>query len=147
MFVSTGGRRYVLVCACTIHTLFQTASRWVQSRALETSLLFWNPRPKSWPKSQSFETSRNIRWGCPVGQIYGGVARLGISATNADSQWNPVYNVTHRIFVVETKRFVGSFVHVILTRQTCGQRSSRGAESKRLALGNYFSERICYMFQ
>jgi len=33
-----------------------------------------------------------------------------------------------------------------LTRQTCGQRSSRAAESKRRALGNYFSERICYMF-
>jgi len=50
------------------------------------------------------------------------------------------------LFVVETKRFVDSFVHVILTRQTCGQRSSRTAESKRRALGNYFSERICYMF-
>ena len=47
---------------------------------------------------------------------------------------------------METKRFVGSFVHVILTRQTCGQRSSGAAESKRRALGNYFSERICYMF-
>ena len=44
------------------------------------------------------------------------------------------------IFVVETKRFVGSFVHVILTQQTCGQRSSRAAESKRRAIGNYFSE-------
>jgi len=51
------------------------------------------------------------------------------------------------IFVMETKRFVGSFVIVILTRQICGQRSSRTAESKRRALGNYFSERICYMFQ
>ena len=50
---------------------------------------------------------------------------------------------------METKRFVGSFkfVNVILTRQTCGQRSSGAAESgKRRALGNYFSERICYMF-
>jgi len=47
---------------------------------------------------------------------------------------------------VETKRFVGSFVNVILTWQTCGQRSSRAAESKRRALGNHFSERICYMF-
>jgi len=45
-------------------------------------------------------------------------------------------------FVVETKRFVGSFVHVILTRQICGQRSSRAAESKRRAIGNYFSKRI-----
>jgi len=49
-------------------------------------------------------------------------------------------------FVVETKRFVGSTVNLILTRQTCGQRSSRAAESKRRAVGNYFSERICYMF-
>jgi len=55
---------------------------------------------------------------------------------------------THFIdfFVVETKRFVCSFVNVILTRQTCGQRSSRGAESKRQALKNDFSEQICYMF-
>jgi len=50
------------------------------------------------------------------------------------------------IFVLQTKRFVGSSVHVILTRQTCGQRSSKAAECKRRALGNYFSERICYMF-
>jgi len=50
------------------------------------------------------------------------------------------------IFVEETKQFVGSFVNVILTQQTCGQRSSRAAESKRRALGNYFSERIYYMF-
>ena len=49
-------------------------------------------------------------------------------------------------FVVETKRFVCSFVNVTLTRQTCGQRSSRGAESKRRVTGNYLSERICYMF-
>jgi len=42
------------------------------------------------------------------------------------------------IFVVETKQFVGSFVHVILTRQTCGQRSSRAAESKRRLRGKLF---------
>jgi len=33
-----------------------------------------------------------------------------------------------------------------MTQQTCGQRSSRAAESKRRALGNHFSEWICYMF-
>jgi len=49
-------------------------------------------------------------------------------------------------FVVETKRFVGSFVHVILTRQTCGQRSSRAVENKRRVLENYSPERIRYMF-
>ena len=55
---------------------------------------------------------------------------------------------THFIdfFVVQTKPFVGNTVHVILAWQTCGQRSSKAAESKRRALGNYFSERICYMF-
>jgi len=39
---------------------------------------------------------------------------------------------THFIefLVVETKRLVGNFVNVILTRQTCGQRSSMAAESK-----------------
>ena len=45
------------------------------------------------------------------------------------------------------EHFWSSFVNVILTRQTCGQRSSRTWESKRRALGNYFSERICYMLQ
>ena len=51
---------------------------------------------------------------------------------------------THFIeFVVaETKRFVGSFVNVILTQQTCGQHSSRAVESKRRALRKDFSERI-----
>ena len=55
---------------------------------------------------------------------------------------------THFIdfFVVETKRFVGSSLNVILTWQTCGQRSSRAAKSKRRALGNYFPGRICYIF-
>jgi len=48
---------------------------------------------------------------------------------------------THFIEIlgVETCRFVGSFVNVILM---CGQSSSRAAESKRRALGNYFPERF-----
>jgi len=41
---------------------------------------------------------------------------------------------------------VGRSVNEILTRQTCGQRSSRAAESKHRALGNDFPERIRYMF-
>jgi len=61
---------------------------------------------------------------------------------------NGIQFTTHFIKKIDakTKRFVGSFVNVILTRQTCGQRSSRAAESKRRALWNNFSERICYMF-
>ena len=55
---------------------------------------------------------------------------------------------THFIdfFVVKTKHSVGSSGNVILTRQTCGQRSSRAAKSNRRALENNFPERICYMF-
>jgi len=41
-------------------------------------------------------------------------------------------------FVVDMKRFVNSTVNAILTRQTCGQRSNRAAESKRRALENDF---------
>ena len=48
--------------------------------------------------------------------------------------------------VVETKQIVDSNVNMILTRQTCGQRSSMFAGSKRRALENYASERICYIF-
>jgi len=50
------------------------------------------------------------------------------------------------IFVVKTKRFVGSFVNVIFTRQTSASARAELAESKRQTIGNYFSERICYMF-
>jgi len=55
---------------------------------------------------------------------------------------------THVIefFVVELIQFVGSTLNVMLTRQTCGQRLSKAAESKHRALGNYFSEQICYIF-
>ena len=82
--------------------------------------------------------------------LYWGIVKvgLGISRTNADSQWNPVslQRISSKFLVVETKRFVGSFLNVILTRQSCGQRSSRSAESKRRSIGKYFCKRVCYMF-
>jgi len=74
---------------------------------------------------------------------------LGISSKQT---WNlsGIQFTMHFIefFVVETKQFVSSTVNVILRRQTCGQRSSRAAdsESKCQALWNYFSVWICYMF-
>jgi len=59
---------------------------------------------------------------------------------------------THFIecFVVETKRFFGSSVNVILTWRTCcqqvaGLRKANFCFSSR-ALENDFPERICYMF-
>jgi len=50
---------------------------------------------------------------------------------------------THFIefFVVQTKRFVSSFLNVILTRRTCGQRSSRAAKSKRSEIGQTLRDR------
>ena len=73
---------------------------------------------------------------------------MGVGYFLDKRRFSGIQITTHFIefFVVETKRFVGSFVNVILTRQTCGQRSSRAAESKRRVLRNYFSERICYVF-
>ena len=49
-----------------------------------------------------------------------------------------LWKVFHRIVIVVTKLFVGSDANVILTRQTCGQRSSRAAGGKRQALAFYF---------
>jgi len=48
--------------------------------------------------------------------------------------------------VVETKQIVGTNSNVILTRQTCGQRSGMAAVSKHRAIAFYFSVRIYYMF-
>jgi len=48
--------------------------------------------------------------------------------------------------LVETRKLVGSNPNVILTRQTCGQRSGMAAGSKRRAIAFYFSVRICNMF-
>ena len=47
---------------------------------------------------------------------------------------------------VETNKAVRSNSNVILTRQTCSQRSCRVAGSKRRALAFYFSMRIWYVF-
>jgi len=48
--------------------------------------------------------------------------------------------------VVETKQFVNSNSKVILTQQTCGQRSGMAARGKRRALVFLFFVLICYMF-
>jgi len=49
-------------------------------------------------------------------------------------------------FKVQTNQLFGSNSNVILTRQTCGHRSSRVAGSKRRALAFLFSVRIWYVF-
>ena len=48
--------------------------------------------------------------------------------------------------VVKTNKMVRSNSNVILTRQTCGKRSSMVAGSKRRVLAFHFSVRILYVF-
>ena len=66
--------------------------------------------------------------------------------TNADSQWIPVLQRISLKFLWWKQNDLSVVLYVILTRQTCGQRSSKTPEIKHLALGNYFFERICCMF-
>ena len=47
---------------------------------------------------------------------------------------------------IHIQQFICSDANEILTRQPCGQRSSRAAESKDRAPGKYFHHQICYMF-
>jgi len=63
---------------------------------------------------------------------------------NMRIQWNPAHKAFHRIRV-ETNEVVPSNSNVILTRQTCSQRSSRVAGSKHRAIAFYFSVRISCM--
>jgi len=50
------------------------------------------------------------------------------------------------IVLVKTNQLFGSNPNVILTQQTCGQRSGMAAGSKHQVLAFYFSVLICYMF-
>jgi len=50
------------------------------------------------------------------------------------------------LICLETNQLFGSHSNVILTRQTCDQRSSMAAGSKRGALALYIPVRICYIF-
>ena len=79
--------------------------------------------------------SNYVQVGVPHTRVFDLKVGLCISQTKTDSQWNPVYEAFHRIHRCgnETKQFFGSNVNKILTRQICGQRSSRAAESKRRA--------------
>jgi len=53
-------------------------------------------------------------------------------------RWNPIYKAFYRIRLCRTNQIFGSNSNVILTRQTCGHRSSRLRERRALAF--YFSE-------
>ena len=78
-------------------------------------------------------------------------AGLGISRTKEDSHWNPTYQAFHRIHdcwirFCGTNQLVSINCNVILTLQTCGQRSEMTAGSKRRALAFYIPKQIWCIF-
>jgi len=72
---------------------------------------------------------------------------LGISRTNADSHWNPVYTAFRRICYCENEQLVSSNANIVirLDRQICSgcQCLHMAAGSKHRALVIYFSRQIC----
>jgi len=65
---------------------------------------------------------------------------------NVHIRWNPVNKAFYRICSCGNETTLSSSSNVILTRQTCGHRSSRLAGSKHRALAFDFSELIWYVF-
>jgi len=57
----------------------------------------------------------------------------GLVRTNVLIQWNPVYKAFYWLFFKKMNQLFGSNPNVILTRQTCGQRSNRVAGAYRVA--------------
>ena len=111
-----------------------------------TRLLHGINRKSNWQNSGSLKSFRNnLEMLCPP--IPPGYLSIQEGFTWLRWDWvfvertqilSGIQFTTHFIesFNVQTKRFVGTSLNVILTRQTCGQRSGRAAESKRRALGN-----------
>ena len=112
-------------------------SRPLQSSSVFSLCLIWLPRKKSQKISKN--RTKSIRLIVIFPQMN---YRFKVGLSILERTWilSGIQFTTHFIefFVVEAKQFVSRFVHVILARQTCGQRSSKAAESKRRALGNYF---------
>jgi len=98
--------------------------------------MFWRGISNSAAKNQGDFEKKPLHWGLVV------FLRWGWVFLERAQILSGIQFTTHFIenFVVQTKPFVGRFVNVILTRQTCVHCSSRAAESKRRALGNYFFE-------
>jgi len=71
---------------------------------------------------------------------------LGISRTNADSQWNPVYNAFHRIFCCGNQTICRQFCKRDLDAATLRPALEQGCGKQTPGAKNYFSEWICYTF-
>jgi len=70
---------------------------------------------------------------------------LGISRTNVDSQWNPVYNAFHRNFCRENETIRRQFCKRDLDLANLRPALEQGC-GKQTPSARKFSKRICYMF-
>ena len=117
---------------CDIYILLHACSATVRL-VHSWATTFWSP---------SFPSSENICVFCIV------LLRWGWVFLERTRILSGIQFTTHfiEIFVMETKRFVGSFVHVILTRQTCGQRSSKTAGKQTpSAMKLFFRANLLYV--
>ena len=64
-----------------------------------------------------------------------------------DSQWNPVYNAFHRICSCGNETIRQQFCKRDLDAANLRPALGHGCGKQTRALGNYFPERICYMFR
>jgi len=73
-------------------------------------------------------------------------AGLGLVRTNVHIRWNPFYKAFHEFVFVQTNEVVRNNSSVILTWQTCGQRSSRVLGKQTPSVSILFCVRIWFMF-
>ena len=99
-FVKTLSKRRMFVSFTKI------SACWLLHRLIKLNKICWEKRPvKPQPNLRTSFCRRDLK-----NTQHHLKVRLGISRTNADSQWNPAYNAFNKFLVVKTKRFVGSFV-------------------------------------
>ena len=92
---------------------------------------YWSDGNNLYQFGTSSQTAN--RWGWPIKICAKQRLRWGWVFFERTRSLSKTRFKTHfiELFIVETKWFVGSNVNVILTPQTCRQRSSRAAGSKR----------------
>ena len=116
----------------------------------------WNPVYKAFHRIRSFWKRNDLFMLQPIpfGMTFSkALSKLKAQSSNVSFYWNMAKETFElwassfeTAFENVTPSEIGCNINVILTRQTCGQRSNMASKSKRRALVLYFSVRICYMF-
>jgi len=95
------------------------------------------------PPTNHLGAKKLSRIGAALG--YGGVGYFSNERGFSVARESSLQGISSNLLLWKRKNSSSSNVNVILTRQTCGQRSSMSAGRKRRALENHFPERICYI--